>query len=86
MARWNHFVEQKYKSILFSSLNVGDKFRRDFGQTRPIKYRRDIVCVKTGTLTYVEKRSKKEHSFRPDADLTRIEVSHYSETNILPHT
>lgn len=60
MARYNHFAKQKYKQIMFSSLNVGDKFRNDFFKNK--RRRTDIICVKTGDLCYIEERSKKEHT------------------------
>lgn len=60
MAKYNHFSKQKYKAILFSSLATGDEFRNDFHSKG--RRRMDILCVKTGLLRYIEKRSKKEHT------------------------
>lgn len=59
MAYWNHFGERAYKQILFSSLNVGEEFRKDFFKGK--RRRKDILCIKTGELTFIEKKSKAEH-------------------------
>ncbi len=68
MAYWNHFAPLKYPLIKFIDLKVGDKFRRDFFEKSNSRYgtgkrRPSIVCIKTGELTYIEQRSKKEHAF-----------------------
>ena len=60
MARYNHFGLQKHKQIMFLSLEVGDKFRQDFFKNG--RRRKDIICVKTGELSYIEEKSKKEHT------------------------
>lgn len=60
MAYWNHFAEEKYKEVKWSDIPIGGKFRKDFFKG---KRRSDIICVKTGELTYYEQRSKKERSF-----------------------
>lgn len=62
MAYWNHFAERKYKEILFTDLKVGEKFRKDFfnGNRR----RKDIICIKTGEMDFIEERSKKVHTFK----------------------
>ena len=57
MARYNHFSKPKYKTIPFSDISVGAKFRKNF---KP--FRRDIVCVKTGDLEYTEQGNKKVHT------------------------
>lgn len=59
MAYWNHFSTHKYKQILFASIQIGEEFREDFFKGK--RRRADIICVKTGELSYIEKRSKKEH-------------------------
>lgn len=75
MARYNHFSLKKYVQISFSDLNVGDKFRNDFHDKNTKRRRRDVVCVKTGYLTYEELRSREPRSFfKEDAN-----VSSYSE-------
>lgn len=81
MAHYNHFVNHKYKQIMFSSLNIGDKFRKDFF----LKGRRraDIICIKTGELAFIEKRSKKEHKLY-SAEV--YQVSHYEETENFKNT
>jgi hypothetical protein len=61
MAYWNHFSPKKYTSIKFMDLNIGDKFRNDFFKNK--RRRADIICVKTGELTYIEQKSKKEHKY-----------------------
>lgn len=73
MARYNHFSNYNYKQIMFSSVIVGGKFRRDFFKNG--RRRANIVCKKTGTLSYIEERSKKEHTFL----ITEIIVSSYEE-------
>ena len=62
MARYNHFSKQEFKVIRFVDLEIGDKFRKDFFNGN--KRRKDIICVKTGKLTYIEQRSKKEHNYK----------------------
>lgn len=62
MAYWNHFSERKYKEILFTDLKIGYKFRSDFFKDK--RRRKDIICVKTGEMEYIEERSKKVHTFK----------------------
>jgi len=66
MAYWNHFSESKYEAILFNSLKIGEKFRNNFWKGK--RRRRDIICIKTGELSSIEEKSKKEHTmmFLPD--------------------
>lgn len=69
MAYWNHFAKRRFKEIRFQDVPVGGKFRDDFfnGNRR----RKDIICIKTGELTYIEARSKKERSYiRVDENVT----------------
>mgnify|MGYP003603438534 CR=1 FL=1 len=58
MARYNHFKDIPYPKIDFITLNIGEEFR--YG-----RYKNGIhgfvIAIKTGELTFVEKRSKKEH-------------------------
>lgn len=61
MAYWNHFSEQKYRQIKFADIPIGDKFRKDFFKGK--RRRKDIICIKTGELTYIEQRSKKARSY-----------------------
>jgi len=79
MAYWNHFAKNKYKQIMFSSLNVGDKFRKDSFKNK--RRRTDIICIKTGELSYMEERSKKEHTL---FSVDKLTVSSFSE--LLTHT
>lgn len=76
MARWNHFSERIYKQVLFSSLNVGEEFREDFFKNK--RRRKDIVCIKTGNLSFIEKKSKVEHKLHFDDG---YEVSSVMEKN-----
>lgn len=64
MAYWNHFAKQKYPTIKFKSLSVGDKFRNDFFKNK--RRRSSIICIKTGPLSYVEQKSKTEHNLFSD--------------------
>jgi hypothetical protein len=75
MARYNHFSKQEFKVIRFVDLEVGDKFRKDFFKGN--RRRKDIVCIKTGKLTYIEEKSKKERSYKIMGD--NIVVKSYSE-------
>ena len=75
MTRYNHFSKQEFKVIRFVDLEIGDKFRKDFFNGN--KRRKDIICVKTGKLTYIEKRSKKQRSYKLMGD--NIVVKSYSE-------
>jgi len=59
MSYYNHFSQNKYKQILFSSLNIGDKFRQDFFKNR--RRRTNIICIKTGELEFIEERNKQKH-------------------------
>ena len=70
MTRYNHFGKEKYKSIAFSSLKVGDLFRNNLWNNK--KRRPNIVCIKAGNNTYAEKRSGVEHTFsNPDDAIVR---------------
>lgn len=60
MTRWNHFAPIKYARINFSELKIGDRFRNDFWHRG--RRRADIICIKTGELSYIEQRSKREHT------------------------
>ena len=62
MARYNHFSKQEFKPIPFQKLEIGEKFRKDFFKGN--RRRKDIICVKTGQLTYIEQRSKTEHAYK----------------------
>ena len=59
MAYWNHFVEDTRTKVMFKDLNVGDKFR--VGKWRGNR-RSVVIAIKTGEKSYIEERSKKEHS------------------------
>jgi hypothetical protein len=59
MSYYNHFAFEKYLAVGFADLKVGDKFRKDLFNGK--KRRRDIIMIKTGDLSYIEQRSKKEH-------------------------
>ena len=56
MARYNHFKELPYHTVMFKDIKIGDKFRLG-------KYKKDrhsfVIAVKTGDKTYVEQQSKK---------------------------
>lgn len=54
----------KYEEIGFNELSVGDKFRRDFFNKGTGRRRKDIICIKTGNLSYIEQRSQIEYKFR----------------------
>lgn len=64
MSRWNHFAKRKYVEIKFRDLPIGSLFRTDsfVGKRR----RKDIICIKTGPLSYMEKKSKKEFNLFGD--------------------
>lgn len=64
MAYWNHFGQRAYKQIMFSSLKIGEEFRKDFFKGK--RRRKDIICVKTGELSFIEKKSKVEHTLHFD--------------------
>jgi hypothetical protein len=59
MSRYNHFSKKEYSPICFGQLEVGEKFRNDFftGKRR----RKDIVCIKTGDLSYKELKSGRDY-------------------------
>ena len=57
MARYNHFAVAKYPVIKFNSLPIGEKFRNDFFKNG--RRRADIICIKTGDLSYMNKGVKK---------------------------
>lgn len=61
MTRYNHFSTKKYKQIPFVDIPIGGKFRKDFHDI--VRKRLDIVCVKTGEMTYKEFRSGKKRQF-----------------------
>lgn len=79
MSYYNHFALEKYQSIYFSEVMVGEKFRVDmFKGKRRRKY---IVCIKTGDLSYQEFKNKKEHKllfFHSDG----FRVCHFSKLNL----
>lgn len=58
MSWFNHFSECPYEQIMFKDLKVGEEFRRGKHTGNHCCY---ILCVKSGELTYTEKKSKKEH-------------------------
>ena len=64
MAYWNHFRQLAYKQILFGSLDIGEVFRKDFFKGK--RRRKDILCIKTSELTFIEKKSKVEHKLHFD--------------------
>lgn len=72
MSRYNHFSKCKYKEINFYEVAIGDKFRMDkfIGKRR----RADIVMIKTGDLTCIEFKSKKEYRYATNS----FTVSHYN--------
>jgi len=70
MSWYNHFSDYKFKRIAFSSLGIGEKFRQDFFSNG--RRRVDIICIKTGELSYVEQRNKTEHLLK---DASKYEVS-----------
>lgn len=74
MSRYNHFSKKIYLDVLFSDVQIGSLFRNDFhlGGRR----RKDIICVRTGELTYIEQSSKKEHTIHSVDNFT---VSSYAE-------
>lgn len=45
---------------MFVGLSVGEKFRKDFFKNG--KQRTDVVCIKTGELSFMEEWNKKEHT------------------------
>lgn len=59
MAYWNHFAEHKYQPVDFKNLSIGDKFRKDFFKKG--RRRKDVICIKTGDLSFIEEKSKQEH-------------------------
>ena len=66
MSRYNHFAPLKYVPINFSTLKDGDKFRMAKFKG---KIRRYLIMVKTGDLTYMELKSKIEHTLH-NSDIT----------------
>ena len=59
MARYNHFADIKYPKLNFKDLNIGDDFR--YGRYKNNRHG-FVIATKTGDLSFVEKRSKKEHT------------------------
>jgi len=51
MSRYNHFAPPQYDSLLFKDIGIGEKFRSG---------KNLVICIKTGELTYMEQRSKKQ--------------------------
>lgn len=45
---------------MFNSLNVGDKFRKDFFKNG--RRRSNIICIKTSEFEYVEQKSKEKYT------------------------
>ncbi len=82
MSRYNHFADKKYKTILFSDVRIGDKFRIDKRSKKTRTLRSNVVCIKTGELSYMEFRTKVEKVL---FHTLNYEVSHYSELNITTH-
>jgi hypothetical protein len=58
MTRYNHFKDIVYPKIMFSDLNIGDEFR--YGRYKNGRHG-FVIAIKTGELTFTEKRSKEEH-------------------------
>lgn len=58
MSRYNHFKEHNFKAILFKDLDVGNLFR--FGRYYNGRHN-FIIAIKTGDLSFIEKKSKREH-------------------------
>lgn len=73
MTRYNHFAPEKYPRIGFGSVGIGEKFRANKWDGK--KARRNIVMVKTGELSYMELKSKKEYT------AINIEFDVYSYNN-----
>jgi hypothetical protein len=59
MARYNHFKDILYPKLNFNSLNIGEEFR--YGRYKNGRHG-FVIAIKTGELTFIEKRSKKEHA------------------------
>ena len=59
MARYNHFKDIIYPKIMFNELSIGDEFR--YGRYKNGRHG-FVIAVKTGELTFTERRSKKEHT------------------------
>lgn len=59
MSRYNHFAKSKYEPMNFQLVQVGQKFRmgRHSGKRRGY-----VIMIKTGSLSYVELKSNKEHT------------------------
>jgi hypothetical protein len=74
MAYYNHFGKMKYEQLLFSQVGVSEKFRMDKFKNK--RRRKDVICVKTGDLSYYELKSKKEYSL---AHLDGLYVSHFDK-------
>jgi len=73
MSRYNHFGLQKYIEINFKDLDIAHSFRltKFDGKRR----RKDILMIKTGPLSYMEVKSKKEYTlFSSD-----LSVRHHSK-------
>lgn len=64
MSRWNHFHTKKYATVLFADVPVGSKFRRDAFNGK--RRRKDIICIKTGELEFMEQKSKSKHKVYHD--------------------
>lgn len=62
MARYNHFSQHKYKQIKFVDLSIGDLFRKDFFKNG--RRRIDVICKKTGDLTWIEVKSQITGSYK----------------------
>jgi hypothetical protein len=59
MARYNHFKDIPYPKLDFNTLTIGEEFR--YGRYKNGKHG-FVIAIKTGELTFVEKRSKKGHA------------------------
>lgn len=58
MSRYNHFAPNKYDTVCFGEIKVGEKFRMD--KFKDGKRREGIIMIKTSALSYQEFKSKKE--------------------------
>lgn len=70
MAYYNHFTGRKYKQIRFNDVPIRGRFRSDFFNGK--RRRKDIICVRTGELTYKEEKSGKERSYHHIDDNTMV--------------
>lgn len=59
MARYNHFAPVDYEPISFKDVEIGQKVKLAKHKGNRTSY---IIITKTGDLSYVELKSKKEHT------------------------